>query len=350
MVSSEANVLPADQVAEEVRLPSGRNSVDYELHPVGNKEMVPVASDIVKDKKTGRHYRRVKKPSYNIARNKGAARIEHSNYHGAPIGLGHTLPSSHRGGGGGGHGGHGGGGEAAQTEAQREQAMFERMRVMMREEMRRVQMGHSDQIKQHIDDAMEKNAEGDSNNTVSSERRLSKSKTGDDVTYLDPSSAERGDDELDDDEAEFPNPWARIRYHCREPFAEFLACFVLLTFGDGINVQVQLSTLVQPNAPRGDYLSVSFGWGIAVMAAVFVAGGISGGHVNPAVTLALAVFRGFPWRKVPGYILAQLLGGICGALCIYGLYVIPIRMVDPGQTQMTAQLFCTFPAVSEKSR
>jgi len=72
--------------------------------------------------------------------------------------------------------------------------------------------------------------------------------------------------------------------------------------------------------------------------------GISGGHLNPGVTLALATYRGFPWRKVPGYIAAQLLGAICGALCIYGLYAVPLRIIDPGQTEITASLFTTFPA------
>jgi len=74
--------------------------------------------------------------------------------------------------------------------------------------------------------------------------------------------------------------------------------------------------------------------------------GISGGHINPGITLALACFRGFPWKKVPIYWAAQLLGGIFGALCIYGLYAIPLRMIDPMQTTMTAKFFCTFPAVS----
>ena len=260
-----ALTLKAADAAQEVRLPSNRNSVDYDLHPVGKHEMVHPSADIVKDKKTGKHYKRVKKPNYSIARSKGAARIDHSAYHGAPIGLGHTLPSNNRG-----SMEHNNSSQEAQMMA-REQAMFDRMRMMMREEIRNANRGHQDQIRQHIEDAIEKTAgEDDSNDTTnySNEKKI-KTKTSDDGTVLDPASAERGDSELDDEEEpDFPNPWAKIRYHCREPFAEFLACFVLLTFGDGINVQVQLSALVDPSMPKGEYLSISFGWGIAVMAAV----------------------------------------------------------------------------------
>ncbi|KAJ1592881.1 hypothetical protein NDA11_002744 [Ustilago hordei] len=163
----------------------------------------------------------------------------------------------------------------------------------------------------------------------------------------DPQPAERGyRDEGDesDDEYEFPNKWAAIRYKLREPFAEFLGCFMLMVFGNGINCQVSVSKLYDPSAPKGDYLSISFGWGVGVAMGVWVAGGISGGMINPAVTLALAIFRKFPWKKVPIYIFAQILGCLVGSLCIYGLYVNPIRAVDPNQTETTAALFTTYPA------
>lgn len=132
-------------------------------------------------------------------------------------------------------------------------------------------------------------------------------KGGTQASVLDPKDAARGvtsDAESDASVYEFPNPWAKIRYQCREPFAEFLGCVILMTFGDGINVQALFAAIVDPSSPKGDYLSVSFGWGIAVAMAVYVCGGVSG-HINPAVTLSLALFRGFPWKKVPGYIFAQ---------------------------------------------
>ncbi|KAJ9477996.1 Aquaglycerol porin AQY3 [Pseudozyma hubeiensis] len=163
----------------------------------------------------------------------------------------------------------------------------------------------------------------------------------------DPQPAERGfegEDEDSDDEYEFPNKWAAIRYQLREPFAEFLGCFMLMVFGNGINCQVTVSQLYDASDPKGNYLSISFGWGVGVAMGVWVAGGISGGMINPAVTIALACFRKFSWKKVPIYIVAQILGCLMGSLCIYALYVNPIRIVDPGQTETTASLFTTYPA------
>ena len=71
---------------------------------------------------------------------------------------------------------------------------------------------------------------------------------------------------------------------------------------------------------------------------------ISGGLINPSITIGLATYRGFPWKKVPVYITAQILGATVGALCIYGLYEVPIRQLDPMQTSKTASLFTTYPA------
>ena len=67
----------------------------------------------------------------------------------------------------------------------------------------------------------------------------------------------------------------------------------------------------------GDWLLIAFGWGFGVAFAVWVAGGVSGAHLNPAVTLAQALRRGFPWAKVPTYWAAQVLGAFAGAALIY---------------------------------
>jgi aquaglyceroporin related protein len=84
---------------------------------------------------------------------------------------------------------------------------------------------------------------------------------------------------------------------------------------------------------------------------VWVAGGISGGHINPAVTLALAVWRGFPWNQVPAYIAAQVMGGVVGAALVYANYFHAINIFEGGhgiRTLKTAGLFSTFAVRSSK--
>jgi glycerol uptake facilitator protein len=104
--------------------------------------------------------------------------------------------------------------------------------------------------------------------------------------------------------------------------AEFLGTFVLIAFGDGV-VAMAVAALNQSGRGNlifdasGDWLLIAWGWAFAVTFGVYVAGGISGAHINPAVTLAFAVKRGFPWRKVPGYIIAQTVGAFVGAALVY---------------------------------
>ncbi|KZT36216.1 aquaporin [Sistotremastrum suecicum HHB10207 ss-3] len=144
----------------------------------------------------------------------------------------------------------------------------------------------------------------------------------------------------------FPNRWSRIRYWLREPAAEFLGTMILIIFGNGVDCQVVLSGSMNVSpAPKGDYLSISFGWGVGTAMGVWVSGGYSGGHINPAVTIALATFRQFPWWKVPIYILAQVLGAFTGALITYATYFHALDAFEgkgvrtvPG----TAALFATY--------
>ncbi|KAF8501941.1 aquaporin [Gautieria morchelliformis] len=144
-----------------------------------------------------------------------------------------------------------------------------------------------------------------------------------------------------------PNKWARWRRRIREPAAEFLGTMVLVLFGNGVVCQVILgSNPAVAAAPKGDYLSISFGWAVAAALGVWVCGGISGGHINPAVTLSLAVFRRFPWKKVPVYMFAQLMGALCGAACVYATYFHAIDIVEGGRgirtVPGTASLFATY--------
>lgn len=103
-----------------------------------------------------------------------------------------------------------------------------------------------------------------------------------------------------------------------ELMAEFFGTFLLILGGDGVVANVGLAPRL---ASQGyDWNTIVWGWGLSVMVAVYVAGGVSGAHINPAVTLALAVKRGFPWGKVLPYFVAQIAGAFVGALGVYLAY------------------------------
>nr|VWO98413.1 A necrosis toxin (Ptr necrosis toxin) (ToxA) (Toxin A) [Ganoderma boninense] len=141
---------------------------------------------------------------------------------------------------------------------------------------------------------------------------------------------------------------SQIRESIREPAAEFLGVMVFVMFGNGVLCQTQLSRNASVAATTfGDYLSVCFGFAVGLALGAWVTGGYSQGHINPAVTIAMATFRrDFPWRKVPGYILGQVLGGLCGAAVIYGNYIHAIDLVEGGRdirtVPGTAGLFGTY--------
>jgi glycerol uptake facilitator protein len=114
--------------------------------------------------------------------------------------------------------------------------------------------------------------------------------------------------------------------------SEFFGTFILIAFGTGV---VAMAVAGLPQSGRGDgiisdadWLLITFGWGMAVTFAIYVAGGITGAHINPAVTLAFATFRGFPWTKVPGYIISQVLGAVGGAALVYWVYHDAIRAFE----------------------
>ena len=109
-----------------------------------------------------------------------------------------------------------------------------------------------------------------------------------------------------------------------EYLSEFLGTFVLIAFGTGV---VAMYVMALPLSGRGegitsdsDWLLICFGWGMAVVFGIYVAGGISGAHINPAVSVAFAAFGRFPWKKVPGYVVAQVLGAVAGAALTYLIY------------------------------
>src|SRR6202045_1231701 len=126
--------------------------------------------------------------------------------------------------------------------------------------------------------------------------------------------------------------------------AEFLGTFVLILLGTGVVAMVVLFPTQTPGALiHGGYTNITLGWGLAVTMGIYVAGKISGAHLNPAVTLALAVFRGFHWRKVLPYSLAQIAGAFVAVALVYRNYLPAFHQVDPN-LEKTAGIFTTFPA------
>ena len=129
-----------------------------------------------------------------------------------------------------------------------------------------------------------------------------------------------------------------------ELIAEFLGTFVLMLFGTGVVAMVVLFPSSAPGSTvHGGYTNITLGWGLAVTMGIYVAGKVSGGHLNPAVTLTLAVFRGFPWSKVLPYSFAQTAGAFLAATLVYRNYLPAFRQFDP-QLEKTAGVFTTFPA------
>jgi glycerol uptake facilitator protein len=126
--------------------------------------------------------------------------------------------------------------------------------------------------------------------------------------------------------------------------AEFFGTLILMLMGEGVDA---MTTLFGKGLPgeivNGGYTNITLGWGIGVTLGIYVANRYSGAHLNPAVTLSLAVFRGFSWKKVLPYMLAQFLGAFCAAALVYWNYRPAFHAFDPG-LEKTANIFCTFPA------
>jgi glycerol uptake facilitator protein len=145
-----------------------------------------------------------------------------------------------------------------------------------------------------------------------------------------------------------------------ELMAEFLGTLVLIAFGDGAvaTVVAALPGSGRTASPTtiwvgaGNWLLVTWGWAMAVAFGVWVAGGVSGAHINPAVTLAFAARRKFPWPKVLPYWAAQVAGALTGAALVYAVYNSAINAFNlaartprsGGQALATFSIFGTFPA------
>lgn len=129
----------------------------------------------------------------------------------------------------------------------------------------------------------------------------------------------------------------------REAAGEFFGTFILIVFGVGVVAQTVLSKEL-----NGSYLAINIGWGLAVMLGIYASAGVSGAHINPAVTLALAVHRGFPWSKVAPYVLAQTAGAFAASALVYVTYREAFSAFDGGTRMIegataTAGIFATYP-------
>lgn len=121
-----------------------------------------------------------------------------------------------------------------------------------------------------------------------------------------------------------------------ELIAEFVGTMVLILFGTGVVAQVVAADL-------GDHDSIAWAWGLGVTFGVYIAARTSGAHLNPAVTVALAAFRGFPWHKVAPYAVAQTAGAFVAALLVRWNYTEVLAQADPGHTIKTQTVFSTLP-------
>ncbi len=129
-----------------------------------------------------------------------------------------------------------------------------------------------------------------------------------------------------------------------ELLAEFFGTLVLMLFGEGVVAMVVLFGRGVPGEiVHGGFTNITFAWGLGVTMGIYVAGRLTGAHLNPAVTLALAIFRGFPWRKVVPYSLVQTAAAFVASAIVFWNYRPAFLKADPGLDR-TANIFTTFPA------
>jgi len=125
------------------------------------------------------------------------------------------------------------------------------------------------------------------------------------------------------------------------PFAgELIGTMLLVLLGDGV---VANSLLNKTKGHQPGWIVITAGWGFAVFVGAFAVARVSGGHLNPAVSIGLAATGAFPWEKVPGYILAQMLGGFLGAVLVWLAYLPHWR--ETPDVDLKRAVFCTAPAI-----
>lgn len=126
---------------------------------------------------------------------------------------------------------------------------------------------------------------------------------------------------------------------------EFLGTMILILMGDGVCANVSLD---KSKAKGAGWVVVTFAWGLAVMCGVFIAGPYTGAHLNPAVSIGLALAGTFDWNLVVPYIIAQMLGGFVGAVLVYIYFKDHYDATPDADAKLGS--FCTIPAIRNKWR
>jgi glycerol uptake facilitator protein len=121
---------------------------------------------------------------------------------------------------------------------------------------------------------------------------------------------------------------------------EFIGTMILIILGDGVVAGVLLRN---SKAENSGWIVITFGWGLAVAVAVYCVFQFSTAHINPAVTIALAVTGQFDWAQVPGYIIAQFLGAFVGAVIVWLAYL--PHWEETEDEGLKLGVFCTAPAI-----
>jgi glycerol uptake facilitator protein len=122
--------------------------------------------------------------------------------------------------------------------------------------------------------------------------------------------------------------------------AELIGTMLLVLLGDGVVANV---VLTKTKGHNSGWIVITVGWGIAVALSVYAVGRVSGAHLNPAVTIALATIGSFPWAQVPGYLAAQMIGAILGAVLVWLMYLPHWRVTDDPGYKLA--VFATNPAI-----
>lgn len=127
--------------------------------------------------------------------------------------------------------------------------------------------------------------------------------------------------------------------------SEFVGTAVLITLGDGVVANVILH---KTKGNNGGLVAITIGWAMAVFVGVFISNKDSGAHLNPAVTLALACAHKFSWNLVPQYIIAQMLGAMCGAFLVWISY--KQHFDETTDADIKLGVFCTSPSIRSSRR